>query len=764
MPVHCSFDKQIDLSGAAARAPQPMTSAPAAATIARVALDVPLSTAFDFLAPGMTEADIGRLVVVPFGRAGHLTVGVIIELSAHSEVSPDKLKKILRTVNAPPFSARDLALFRFCERYYHFPLGQIALNAVPPRLRQTKPFTIPVARMVMITEAGRAALPALPARSVAQRAILTALSEAASHREESIASAYEGGRARLVKLVEKGWAAFSVPSNAPPPANVTFVAAHALNGEQATAVAAITASAGRFAPLLLEGVTGSGKTEVYLHAINDALIRKQQALVMVPEINLSPAFVRAVAARFPHACIAELHSGMADGARTHAWLLAQRGEAGIVIGTRLAVFTPMPRLGLIVIDEEHDTSYKQQEGLRYSARDVAVFRAQEAACPVVLGSATPSLESLHNVTRQRFAHIQLRQRAVANATLPRVEFVDTNHERLRDGISKALIDAIDETVKRGEQALVFINRRGFAPALVCAQCGWMPHCTRCTARLVFHRGIDRLRCHHCGLQVRVPAQCADCGSHQMIAAGEGTERIESALAAALPTARMARVDRDSTRRAGSLEAIFARAAAGTLDVLVGTQMLSKGHDFPNLTLVGVVNADGALFSADFRAAERLAQQIMQVAGRAGRASRSGRVLIQTRFPEHPVFQAIAAQDYPRFAESAMHERQQNHLPPFSFLALLRAESQKPEALIAFLAAAKEAADRCAQTLNNHRTHVWDAVPSTLTRKAGFERQQLLIQADTRRALQDLLALWMPQVRALPQRAVRWVIDVDPQEV
>lgn len=741
-----------------------MTTALTATPIARIALDVPLFTAFDFLAPGMTAADIGRLVVVPFGRAGHTSVGVIVEFATRSDVPPEKLKKILRAVNVPPFATRDLALFRFCERYYHFPLGQIALNAVPPRLRQTKPFASPTTRTVAITDTGRAALVTLPARSVAQRAMLTALAEAASHHEESIAAAYEGGRTHLRKLVEKGWAEFIATSDVKPSASATFVAKYTLNSEQADGVAAITTTRGRFAPLLLEGVTGSGKTEVYLHAIHDALQHKQQALVMVPEINLSPAFVRAVAARFPHASIAELHSGMADGARTEAWLSAQRGEADIVIGTRLAVFTPMPRLGLIVVDEEHDMSYKQQEGLRYSARDVAVFRAQEAACPVVLGSATPSLESMHNVARARFAHIRLQNRAVTDATLPRVEFIDTNHERLRDGLSKALIVAIDATVKRGEQALVFINRRGFAPALVCAQCGWMPHCTRCTARLVFHRGIDRLRCHHCGLQVRVPSHCADCGSHQMIAAGEGTERIESALAAALPHARMARVDRDSTRRVGSLEAIFARAAAGALDVLVGTQMLSKGHDFPNLTLVGVVNADGALFSADFRAAERLAQQIMQVAGRAGRASRAGRVLIQTRFPQHPVFDAIAAQDYPRFAESAMRERQQNHLPPFSFLALLRAESQKPEALAAFLADAKVAADQCARTLNHKQIHVWDAVPSTLMRKAGFERQQLLIQADTRRALQDLLAAWMPQVRELRQRSVRWVLDVDPQEV
>ena len=422
---------------------------------------------------------------------------------------------------------------------------------------------------------------------------------------------------------------------------------------------------------------------------------------------------------------------------------------------------------MIIVDEEHDTSYKQQEGFRYSARDVAVFRAQAATCPVVLGSATPSLETLHNVERERFTQINLTERAIASAALPRVEFIDTNIERSKDGLTQSLIRAIDETVKRGEQALVFINRRGYAPALVCTQCGWMPACGRCTAKLVFHKGDARLRCHHCGFQSRIPAKCGDCGSLELVAAGEGTERVESSLQAALPSLRMARVDRDSTRKRGSAEKIFEQAAKGELDVLVGTQMLSKGHDFPNITLVGVINSDGAIFSADFRAAERLAAQMMQVAGRAGRAQLAGRVLIQTRFPGHPVYQAIAAQNYAQFTAIALKEREASHLPPYSFLAMLRAESRDSQVLADFMAGATKLAGEF-NTSKNDEVQIWDPVPPTLARKAGFERRQLMVQAKSRKALQQFLSGWLPMVGEYQVieklRNLKWIIDVDPQDV
>ena len=743
--------------------------------ILRIALDLPLPVLFDFLPPNSSDARslsadlIGRLAVVPFGPKK--MVGTVIEVAATSAHPLEKLKAVLHIQHAlPAFSASDLALFRFCENYYHYPLGRIIANAIPPAMRVAKPVVLPVHRRIALTVAGHGAIATLPARAVVQHAILQTLKSQGSQLEASLKARHDGATAALKVLLKKGWVEVETagvaagPRITQPLAHRAFVAPHALNAEQATAVTAISAAVG-FAPILLAGITGSGKTEVYLHAIHHALAQQRQTLILVPEINLSPAFVRAVAARFPDAAVSQLHSGMPDAARMRGFLDAQSGRADIVIGTRLAVFTPLPRLGLIVVDEEHDASFKQQEGFRYSARDVAVFRAREAGCPVVLGSATPSLETLYNATRERFTELKLAERAAPNALLPQVDFIDLNAERATDGLTASLIRAIDTTVARGEQALVFINRRGYAPALTCAQCGWMPECQRCTARLVLHRDDKRMKCHHCGFQARVPAACEKCGSHELIAAGHGTERVEAALQTALrqtqPQVRMTRVDRDSTRRRGAAEKIFEAAAKGEIDVLIGTQMLSKGHDFPRLTFVGVVNADGAMFSADFRAAERLAAQLMQVAGRAGRADLPGRVLIQTRFPNHPLYQAVAQHDYRRFAEIAMDERRHAHLPPFTFLALLRAESHQSQPLTDFMQTAAGLAHALATDAG---VQVWDPVPPTLARKAGFERRQLMVQANSRRALQQFLTRWLPVVRAAEVRTVKWLIDVDPLDV
>jgi primosomal protein N' (replication factor Y) len=716
---------------------------------------------FDFQAPGAAKDDLGRLAVVPFGS--RKLAGVIVELAEVSEVPAGKLKPLFHIQRAlPKFSAQDLSLFQFCQRYYHHPFGAIALNALPPAMRATKPVMPRRTQIFAITDAGAAALDQLPARAVAQRGILTALL-AGPVTATSLKSRHERAAATLNGLKKKGWIALA-------DASVARVA-HAdqkpsiqgptLNQAQSSAVAAVTAKLGEFASMLLSGVTGSGKTEVYLCVIDAALRMNRQALILVPEINLTPQFLRRLSSRFPNAHIVEQHSGLAEIPRMNGYLEAQSGEADIVVGTRLAVFTPMPRLGLIVVDEEHDASFKQQEGFRYSARDVAIFRASEVRCPVLLGSATPSLESIHNADRGRFTKLILTERATPGARLPRIGFIDLNVERAEDGLSQMLLAAIDETVRRGEQALVFINRRGYSPALVCGQCGWMPYCKRCSARLVFHQRERRLKCHHCGHQERVAAKCGECGSHELVPAGQGTERVEIALRAKLPQARIARVDRDSTRRRGSAEKIFSAAADGELDVLIGTQMLSKGHDFSRITLVGVVNADGAMFSADFRAAERMVAQLMQVAGRAGRADLPGRVLIQTRFASHPLYAAIAAQDHSQFASMALVERKQAHLPPFTFLALLRAESKSQEALDQFMAMV---AGEAKTAQHGHEVHVWDPIPATLARKAGFERQQLMVQADSRPAMQQFLTAWLPAVRSNELRTVKWSLDVDPQEV
>ena len=734
--------------------------------IAHIALDLPIEKYFDFMAPDATQDDVGRMAVVPFGNK--LLCGVVVGLSATTDVPVDKLKGVKFIQRAlPKFSAHDIALIRFCQGYYHHPFGAIAMNGLPPAMRATRLFVPKADREVVITAAGRDALQALPARAVAQRALLDAIG-AAPQSESLLKSEHERAGPMLRALIAKGW----IELRAIGPAHegeifphrataCTFVPGPVLNAEQAGAVVEVSGALGKFAPFLLSGITGSGKTEVYLHVIANTLPRNRQALVLMPEINLTPQFLRHLQARFPNAVIAEQHSGLADSPRLKGYIDASSGRADIVIGTRLAVFTSMPNLGVIIVDEEHDSSFKQQEGFRYSARDVAVFRAQQAACPVVLGSATPSLESVQNVARGRFTELKLPLRATPNAVLPSIDFIDLNQERAEDGLSASLIKALQATIKRGEQALVFINRRGYSPALVCTQCGWMPGCTRCNARLVFHQRERQMKCHHCGYQSRVATVCADCGSHELMPAGQGSERVEIALRTHLPGARIARVDRDSTRRRGSAEKIFEAAAAGELDVLVGTQMLSKGHDFPRITLVGVVNADGAMFSADFRAAERMVAQLTQVAGRAGRADLPGRVLIQTRFAKHPLYQAVAAQDHARFATMAMAERRNARLPPFTFLALLRAEAKTEAALHDFLLFATECA-RSLQSQNN--LQVWDPVAAPLSRKAGFERRQMMVQADSRNELQRFLAKWLPMVRVREARGVGWVIDVDPLEV
>jgi primosomal protein N' (replication factor Y) (superfamily II helicase) len=518
----------------------------------------------------------------------------------------------------------------------------------------------------------------------------------------------------------------------------------------------------RFNPVLLQGVTGSGKTEVYLRAIAAALARGRQALFLVPEIGLTPQLEDEVRRRFPEARLASAHSHLGEGARAAAWLAAQSGSARIVLGTRLAVLMPFRDLGLIVVDEEHDPSYKQQEGLRYSARDVAVRRAQRQAIPVVLGSATPSLESFANAREGRYALATLPTRASSGAAMPRVRTVDTRADRPHEGLSHALLAAIRERLGRGEQSLVFVNRRGFSPVLFCRSCAWHSTCARCSANLVLHMGARELRCHHCGHRERVPQACPTCGAADLAPVGHGTQRVEEALRSAFPEARIARVDRDSTARKGALRGMLDQVRAGDIDILVGTQILSKGHDYPNLTLVGVLDSDSSLFSADFRASERLFSQLVQVSGRAGRAERAGEVLIQTDFPGHPLYAAVAAQDFERFAGEALEERRAAEFPPFSHLALLRAESKKAGDAGGFLKLAARVAQRLAARRGG--IEVFDPVPAPLERKAGFERAQLLVRARSRTVLQPFLREWKAALAAKGERQVRWSLDVDPQEV
>ena len=558
---------------------------------------------------------------------------------------------------------------------------------------------------------------------------------------------------RLRQVKRRRLEAFS----AAPPGEPAFASPFALSPEQQEAIARLRDAFGRFAACLLQGVTGSGKTEVYLHAVGEALRRGEQALFLVPEIGLTPQLEAHFRERFPGAALFAAHSHLNEGERARTWLASQSGAAQIVLATRLGVLLPFRSLGVIVVDEEHDASYKQQEGLRYSARDVAVRRAQQLRIPVVLGSATPSLESYENALQGRYMLATLPRRVVG-ASLPVVRTVDTRAYAPREGLTHALVRALRGRLDKKEQSLVFLNRRGFAPVLYCSACAWHSRCTRCSANLVLHAGEGQLRCHHCGHRERLPPVCPNCGSAEMHPVGEGTQRIEAALAAALPGARIARVDRDAIARRGAMQEVFDRMRTGAVDVLVGTQMLAKGHDYPALTFVGIVGPDGALFSADFRSAERLFALLVQVSGRAGRADRPGEVLIQTAFPSHPLYTAVAEQDYARFAAEALEERRIAGFPPFAHLALLRAESKRPREASAFL----ERAARLGRRLDA-RVEIFDPVPASLERKAGYERAQLLVRARSRSTLQPFLGAWTGALRDADRR-VRWALDVDPQEL
>jgi len=533
----------------------------------------------------------------------------------------------------------------------------------------------------------------------------------------------------------------------------------ALTDEQARALAAIDPAKG-FSAHLLHGVTGSGKTEVYLRLVEQALAAGRQVLLLVPEINLTPQLEGRVRARFPAAEVVSLHSELAEAARERNWRAAFAGEASIILGTRLSIFTPLPRLGLIVIDEEHDPSFKQQDGMRYSARDVGVFRAHQLGIPILLGSATPSLESWANAQGGRYGLLTLNQRANPEATLPAVHIINTRKMVLKEGVSEPLIAAIKERLARGEQSLVFLNRRGYAPVLACPACGWISRCTRCAANMVLHLADRRLRCHHCGCEHRVPKACPTCGNQDIHPFGRGTQRLEVWLQEQFPEARILRVDRDSVKSRKQWEAMLELIHGGQADILVGTQMLAKGHDFPKLTLVGALGADAALYAADWRAPERLFAQLMQVAGRAGRAELKGEVLIQTEYPDHPLFAALTEHDYPGFAAQQLKEREQAGFPPYAFQAVLRAEAPEMADAIAFLNTAA-----ALPLISEHENvMIYDPVPMKLARLANLERGQLLAESCSRPALQNFLPRWREAIEGIKAPSkLRWHIEVDPLE-
>jgi len=727
--------------------------------VLRVALDVPLPTLFDYLPRSGVDAAAGDRVVVPFGTRRR--IGVVVEQAAESALPPEKLRPIeaLRD-DAPRLDAQWLALMRFLASYYQRPLGETVVSSLPPRLRSLLPLpqlSIPVFRLT-------AEAPVKYPRAPRQQALLDAL-RAGPLAEVALLGAEPRERAlkrdALRKLISAGWVESApAPERCKASMRARLVTQHSLNADQAAALAQTRAALGRYDAFLLHGITGSGKTEIYLHLIAEVLARGAQALVLVPEISLTPQLEARFRRAFPETSLVVMHSGLEDRVRTAAWLAAARSDAAIVLGTRLAALAPIPRLGLVVIDEEHDTSFKQQEGLRYSGRDAAVYRARLAECPVILGTATPALETWFNAEAGRYRRISLPVRAAPGAVLPRVHTLDIAAEPLEHGIAQRLLAAIAVRLARGEQSLVFINRRGYAPVLACPACGWAAGCTRCTAHLVLHATDRRLHCHHCGAEEPVPRACVVCGNVDLRPLGRGTQRVEETLAARFPEARITRIDRDTARRREALVRTLEGVARGAADILVGTQLLAKGHDFPGLTLVGVLNADTALLSTDYRAAERLFATLAQVAGRAGRRERPGEVLVQTRYPRHALFDALARHDYAGFAAAQLDERRRAGFPPYVSEAVLRAEAPQLETAMAFLRYALEQAGAPAEI------SVYDPVPQLLTRRAGLERAKLLVQSDSRTRLQSFLAAWGAHLLAAPAslaRRVRWHLDVDPIE-
>lgn len=724
-------------------------------TIIRVALDVPVDTLFDYRASDIGPGDIGCRVLVPFGK--RTAVGIIAEIPQSTEVSPARLKSALRVLRGEPqLTEEDWRLVRFAAEYYCHPVGAVVMGTLPAHLRRAAQPAASTGRghYVLTATGKRLADAELPERARAQRRLLERLRRGPLGHAEARALVARP-QPYLKRFLASGWieVAGDIDESGIAPAHAASSAPE-LTAEQARAVSEIGNRFDGFRTFLLLGVTGSGKTEVYLRAIAAALESGRQAILLVPEIALTPQLEALVARRFPATRTVSLHSGLADMERLQHWRAAANGQARIVLGTRLAVFAPLPQLGLIVVDEEQDSSFKQGEGFRYSARDLAVIRGRQRGVPVVLGSATPALETYHNALSGRYTLLTLTQRI--GAPPPRVVCIDTRSEKLADGLSGRLLGALRECVSRGEQALVFINRRGYAPVLLCRACGWTSGCPRCAAQLVLHLPERRLHCHHCGHVSAPPAGCPTCGNPDLAPIGHGTQRVEEALAQQLPQARILRIDRDTTRRRRAWQIMRERIQERAVDILVGTQILAKGHDFPHLNLVGVLNADSRLYSTDFRAAERLFALLTQVGGRAGRGGTQGDVLIQTDFPHHPLYRALQQQDYRAFADAALAERRQAGFPPYVYQALLRAEATRLGTALDFLveAARKARAFQAGVT-------IYDPVPAALPRRAGRERAQLLVQSDSRQRLRDFLRAWRAALAQLRVTHARWVIDVDP---
>ncbi|ETD72624.1 primosome assembly protein PriA [Pelistega indica] len=704
----------------------------------RVALDVPLEAVFDYRVPEGMPVCRGQRVIVPFGGKQEI-IGVIVNVLTQTDIPPEKQKDVINVLDdLPPFSEQWLQFCEFAAQYYMRPIGEVILPVLPPPLRKITAYTgktktSPVERL--------------------DKKLANQVIRAEKEQKKRLKQQQSSGSETTIEASIKPLQAILL----------------ALNDEQQQAVDVIS-QAKKFTPILLHGVTGSGKTEVYLQAIAHVLAEGKQAIFLVPEINLTPQFERLLIERFVplygERAIAIMHSSLSDGERLSSWLHMQRQEVKVILGTRMSIFAPLENLGLIIVDEEHDASYKQQDGLRYSARDLAVWRAHQLNIPIVLGSATPSLETWHHTLSGKYQKLSLTQRA-KETPLPCIKLVNTKKMRLNQGLSADLISAIDERLQRGEQSMIYLNRRGFAPVLRCSSCGWTSECMRCSVHTVLHQvpgQVPILQCHHCGYSTQVPTHCPECGNVDLSALGYGTQRLEDTLMRLFPEARVKRIDADSTRLKGSAQELFQQVHSGDVDIIVGTQMLSKGHDFKRLSLVGVLNADMMLFSGDFRAPERLFAQLMQVAGRAGRHIRDSDVLLQTEYPDHHLYQALISHDYDSFANQTLMERKMAHLPPFAHQVLITAQAKDVEQALAFLQSIIQYAKQYLEE-RLKGVEIYDPVPLKIVRIAHIERAQLLIESVSRPALHRFMNVWLHHIyHELRTHKVKYFVEVDPLSI
>ena len=724
----------------------------------RIAVNVPLSDGL--LTYSHSEPlPQGTRVLVPFRNK--TVVGIVWETDIAPDMDAARILGVQTTFSdEPPLPKSWRDLLSFTSRYYHYPTGQAVFAALPQGLKETRAVEMPQPPLFYaLNEAGRAQTPP-PARFNKKAALWDALLSGGMTMV-----ALKQVNAQATKLIEdwaeQGWIETTEAAK-PVLRSCNGQASHSefvLNTEQQKASDEIQTAFGKFQPFLLYGITGSGKTEVYFDAMAKVLAQGRQVLFLLPEINLTPQLLKRVENRFADVPTAVLHSQMAAGRRTQDYLRAMLGQAKLVIGTRLAVFTPMDNVGLIVVDEEHDGSFKQDNELRYHARDLAVWRAKQSGCPVVLGSATPSLESWHKAQSGVYRLLQLTERAHTAAQLPQVEILNVGRLKLDNGFSPQALQLLKQNFEAGGMSLVYLNRRGFAPALFCGDCGHTFGCPNCSAKMVLHQRARQLRCHHCDHREPIPFKCPDCGNQDLTAVGHGTQRVEETLRAFLPKATVVRVDRDSTAHKNDWADLYRRIADNEIDILVGTQMLAKGHDFARLNLVIVLNADGSLYSADFRAPERLFAELMQVSGRAGRADKPGKVLIQTQLPEHPVFAAVKAQDYAVFAENELNERQMFAMPPFGFQTAVRADAPRVADAMEFLNAAKETL----APLLPESVSQFGAAPMLMVRLAERERAQIFLESTSRQDLHRAVSLWVQVLQQNRDGKIRWSVDVDVQE-